>query len=1483
MASSLLTEFAGADVVLRGTPAAAGGEEQITGLFGGYGSGQWGGAWNIGRDGGTGVLNTGSIAAPGSNDSTSWLNVRGGGIVKTVNANANGLLGLKTSVTGTNGVDFATVAGDGFVQPFTNYATYNLTAALPSGTSTGLLTGGGRVATAASGQALKIVNSGASDILDVNAGLGVGAGGSVLYAGGGDGKYTITGTGVILGNGRSGFYVAQDAELTLAAGGISATDNIASWAKSGPGTLVLALQRDWNSSGLGAGATLEGVTRWTNSNWFRLGWAVANSPAGSAVEFAPGAGLTGITSPSGVTATIGGGGINDQGAIRSRFGDNAILGNVFVQQPGARIHADAGTLRLSGTLDVPPNGHLSPTVTFGGAGTVLVDGPGNGITSSLIVNKDGPGTLIVTATSTYTGTTAVTGGELVWGRRVAFYNADTTKWNAFNFTTGSGAAMSFRVGDAAGAFTDADIATLATVGTNMGGFMAGSYIGLDTTGASSGSYAYAGNFADTAGGALGVAKSGSGTLTLTGTANTFTGGVLVRGGRLLLTGTNQIGSGVAVADGGLLDVNNQPITNAFSIRSGTIANATFEVSRLTANLNGPGLVSATLTGTGGLVKTGTGTLALSANNSFTGPTTLSQGLVSIGSDANLNGTSSALVFAGGGLQVTGTSLTALNPGRTTTFTPGSTVLFDVADPRNSFAVPQTLDQGAGGLTKSGSGTLRLAAASTYSGTTTISGGVLRLDDAGSLPGGIGATGGSSPLVLAGGVVGLAAGDFTRAIGSGTDQVWFGTGGGGFAAYGADRTVNLGGATAQITWNSATAGFRSQPLVLGAPTATNKVTLVNPLALGLDDRTVRVDDGSADVDGELSGVLSGSGGIVKTGAGRLVLSNANTYLGTTTVSGGVLRPGNALAIGGTANAITVNGGVLDLADYSLTRSAVVSLTSGTIASGTLAFTGTNAAFANGYVSSVVTGTMGFTVTSGNTLSFAGLNTYTGKVAAQSGVLEAAIVSGSGQASSLGSGTGANATIDLGNLATGGTFRYVGSTSATTNRIFNLSGTTGGGAIEANSVGALVISSTVTATGVGVKTLTLGGTSTAANTIGAISNGSGTTSVVKDGPGLWRINAVSSYTGSFTVRNGTLVAAADSTSTNGAFGAGSVTDVFVGDSSPTATGTAALLLAAGFNTTKVMNVQAGGGSQVVVLGGEGGAVDFQSSTYLGRGVTLVAGAGGTTSFSGFWYGSGGAGTSPTGNVSIGSAGNTGMVRVLRNLAPSGSVGVRFGTLSLGSTGTIAGSGPLAIDAGATLAGIGWVTGTLGGAGLVAPGNSPGILTAGAIDPLGGLDWAFELTGTAPDYTNSFNSVNDVLRLTGTGSSPFTTNLTGSNAIGVYFDVGSLTQGDTFRGGFFTDLGSDFRSSVIDATYAYWVTGSGVGQTTYESKTYVPLSSVYPSLGVAVTTVSDTASFSGGSPVTGQVMQFTVVVPEPGALALAALGLGLAGYALRRRRAA
>jgi hypothetical protein len=65
---------------------------------------------------------------------------------------------------------------------------------------------------------------------------------------------------------------------------------------------------------------------------------------------------------------------------------------------------------------------------------------------------------------------------------------------------------------------------------------------------------------------------------------------------------------------------------------------------------------------------------------------------------------------------------------------------------------------------------------------------------------------------------------------------------------------------------------------------------------------------------------------------------------------------------------------------------------------------------------------------------------------------------------------------------------------------------------------------------------------------------------------------------------------------------------------------------------------------------------------------------------------------------------------------------------------------------------------------------------------------------------------------------------------------------------------------------------------------LSDLGRQLQVGVAT-GQSATFSGTtSTVTiGQVTTFTVVVPEPGTVVLAAIGLGLAGWHLRRRRAA
>ena len=217
-----------------------------------------------------------------------------------------------------------------------------------------------------------------------------------------------------------------------------------------------------------------------------------------------------------------------------------------------------------------------------------------------------------------------------------------------------------------------------------------------------------------------------------------------------------------------------------------------------------------------------------------------------------------------------------------------------------------------------------------------------------------------------------------------------------------------------------------------------------------------------------------------------------------------------------------------------------------------------------------------------------------------------------------------------------------------------------------------------------------------------------------------------------------------------------------------------------------------------------------------------------------------------------------------------------------GNIAASSGVALDAGAALGGTGRVS-AISGAGMVGPGNSPGILTATSVSPSGGLDFAFEFTKTgAPIWATGTASGNDVLRLTAT-SSPFTTALGSANAVDVYLGVTSLALNDTFQGGFFTDASASFLSSIQNASFTYYVLGNGLGTAkTYNGQGYYLLdTNFWPSYeSVTVSTVSvASANFADGTVTNGQVMQL-VVVPEPAAIGLALLGMALATVARRRK---
>jgi autotransporter-associated beta strand protein len=118
---------------------------------------------------------------------------------------------------------------------------------------------------------------------------------------------------------------------------------------------------------------------------------------------------------------------------------------------------------------------------------------------------------------------------------------------------------------------------------------------------------------------------------------------------------------------------------------------------------------------------------------------------------------------------------------------------------------------------------------------------------------------------------------------------------------------------------------------------------------------------------------GSGGLSKLGAGTLTLSQANTYTGTTTVSGGILNLSGSLANTGS---LVVSGGTLDLQTNNQ-QFAGVQQTSGTIQNGTVTLNAGNYDLQGGTVSAALAGSAGANVTVGTTtLSGTTANTYAG---------------------------------------------------------------------------------------------------------------------------------------------------------------------------------------------------------------------------------------------------------------------------------------------------------------------------------------------------------------------------------------------------------------------------------------------------------------------------------------------------------------------------
>lgn len=382
-------------------------------------------------------------------------------------------------------------------------------------------------------------------------------------------------------------------------------------------------------------------------------------------------------------------------------------------------------------------------------------------------------------------------------------------------------------------------------------------------------------------GAAGLRKTGLGTLVLSG-GNTYTGETRIAGGAIAISSDASLGDSSAALwlDGGVLRIDGRGVgALARDLHLDTHGGG-FDISDAAHTF----VVDQALSGSGRLLKLGEGTLELRGANSYSGGTELRQGAL-LGTTRSISGAvinegrlifdqDDGGVFAGG---ITGSGAVVKRGEGAVSFTgtnsyTGGTVIErgqltgdsrslqgDIVNDGTLMFVEQGDGRytgelsGTGTLIKRGDGTLRLQGASRHSGGTRVEEGTL-VGDTMTLQGEIF---NASSL----GIDQAFDGRFTGAI----------TGRGGLFKQGAG-TVTLEGR------QTYTGGTHVQDGTLRGDTASLQGDIAN------DGRLVFDQAGS----GTYAGVISGGGSVLLEGAGRLTLAGRNTYSGGTTVASGVLQ-------------------------------------------------------------------------------------------------------------------------------------------------------------------------------------------------------------------------------------------------------------------------------------------------------------------------------------------------------------------------------------------------------------------------------------------------------------------------------------------------------------------------------------------------------------------------------------------------------------------
>ncbi|MDM0078865.1 autotransporter domain-containing protein [Variovorax sp. J2P1-59] len=279
-----------------------------------------------------------------------------------------------------------------------------------------------------------------------------------------------------------------------------------------------------------------------------------------------------------------------------------------------------GTLNIGGTGQVTVNGadliignHLA-TAAAQGTGTIQQTGGTLTIANNANLYLAGSGG----------GTYNLNGGTLQVGGSSLRRNFESTT-GAYAFNLGGGTIQAF------GTALSTDVNATLVAGTTS--TIDSNGLGVTWTGLLSGDGI--------------LAKSGAGTLTLP-SANTYTGGTALKGGRLDIGNAGALGSGaLRMDDGTTLGFTVDGLALANNIELTGRNDPVIDTGAFSETINGQ------ISGTGALSKDGAGVLTLTAANTYSGATTVAAGTLRAGAANTFSSGSAHSIASGAALDLAG--------------------------------------------------------------------------------------------------------------------------------------------------------------------------------------------------------------------------------------------------------------------------------------------------------------------------------------------------------------------------------------------------------------------------------------------------------------------------------------------------------------------------------------------------------------------------------------------------------------------------------------------------------------------------------------------------------------------------------------------------------------------------------------------------------------------------------------------------------------